>query len=155
MVDSDFSALRSVLLSKISDSENLDQKSSHWLSGTSGFHLNKLKVSGIGGFSPRTKRLPFSKLYHSILQILNFSNLSVPFNSKYYLLSDTALKLQSRSLDNDALRNVFTLNLLDKTLGLFDLVICVIGDGQANFSSPLLLANNKNKVISVNLPEVL
>ena len=52
MVDSDFSSLRSFLLSKISDSENLDQKSSHWLSFTSGFHLNKLKVSGISGFSP-------------------------------------------------------------------------------------------------------
>ena len=33
--------------------------------------------------------------------------------------------------------------------------LCVIGDGQANFVSPVLASNSFSKVISVNLPEVL
>lgn len=49
-----------------------------------------------------------------------------------------------------------TFNFLERHLDFSSInTVCVIGDGQANFVSPLLATDTFPKLISVNLPEVL
>jgi len=136
---------------------NATQKSSHWAARTSRFSVENGKVNGIAGFSSRSIRIPFLTYYlHAFLQFLNFRNFYDAILSKWYGSFDTVLSKQGRSLDNDAYRHVCTFTFLEKYINFSSIdTVCVIGDGQANFVSPLLARNTFSKVISVNLPEVL
>ena len=144
------------ILEMISAGDSELHKSSHWRAHTHKFTINNKKVSGIDGFSPRSRKFPLSDLYHKILQKKNFKNLSIPTNSSWYSLAKEAAKKQNRSLDLDMLRQVFTLDFLENHYPLSKCTnICVIGDGQANFTSIALSSKAFDKIISVNLPEVL
>jgi hypothetical protein len=144
------------LLEMISQGESASHKSSHWQRHTEKFAIKNNKVLGIDGFSPRSRKFPFSNLLHEILQKRNFNNLSIPTNSSWYFLGKVAAKKQCRSFDLDILRQVFTLDFLEGNLNLNSTPnICIIGDGQANFTSIALQSSFFNKIISVNLPEVL
>lgn len=139
------------------ESASQSQKSSHWALLTSRFSVKNGIVKGISGFSPRSYRFPFlSYYYHALLQKLNFENFFDVYHSKWYGIMDNILARQRRSLDNDAYRHVCSLLFLERHIRFQDIhTVCVIGDGQANFVSPILAANTFLKVISVNLPEVL
>jgi hypothetical protein len=63
--------------------------------------------------------------------------------------------MQSREIDTCVARHVFTLELLEKFRNLTRKITCVIGDGQSNFVSQALVTNFSEKLISVNLTEVL
>lgn len=149
-------AIGDQIIEMISQGDSASQKSSHWQKHTKGFAVREGKVSGIDGFSPRSTKFPLSDLLHRIAQRKNFNNLSIPFNSIWYQLGKEATKKQNRSFDLDILRQVFTLDFLENHLHLDSTSnICIIGDGQANFTSIALQSNFFNKIISVNLPEVL
>ncbi len=140
----------------ISQGESASHKSSHWRRHTETFSIINNKVSGIDGFSPRSRKFPFGNLLHKALQKNNFSNLSIPINSSWYHFGNEAAKKQNRSFDLDMLRQVFTLKFLECNLNLNNTPnICIIRDGQANLASIALQSSFFNKVISVNLPEVL
>lgn len=140
----------------ICNSENNVEKSSHWLEHTKNFELINGKVSGIDGFAGRTRKYIGSQYIHSVLQARNFSDLVIPRNSKFYSNALDIAEKQNRCLDLDLLRHVFTFEYLDEKIGLRGMKnICVIGDGQANFASLALNSNLFQKVISINLPEVL
>lgn len=63
---------------------------------------------------------------------------------------------QQKILDESAVRHIFTFQLLEQYGCLqCDMVVCVIGDSQANFVSLGLMSKSFRKVISVNLAEVL
>jgi putative sugar O-methyltransferase len=152
------STLFNDLFALCQSSANQSQKSSHWTKLTSQFRVKKGKIIGISGFSPRSKRLLFlTYYYHAFLQRLNFGkNFLDVYNSRWYGIMDNILARQRRSLDNDAYRHVCTLLFLERHIRFPDIhTVCVIGDGQANFVSPILAVNTFSKVISVNLPEVL
>ena len=149
-------AIADELLEMILQDENASHKSSHWQKHTERFSTRKNKVSGIDGFSPRSRKFPLSDLLHEIAQKKNFANLSIPSESSWYRLGKEATKKQQRSFDLDILRQVFTLNFLESHLNLDSSSnICIIGDGQANCTSIALQSLFFNKIISVNLPEVL
>lgn len=151
------STLFNDLLALCRNSANQSQKSSHWTKLTSQFSVKNGKVSGISGFSPRSARFLFlTYYYHSFLQLLNFRNFLDVYSSRWYGIVDSVLARQRRSLDNDAYRHVCTFLFLERHIPLADIhTLCVIGDGQANFVSPILASNPFSKVISVNLPEIL
>lgn len=149
-------AIEDQLVEMILQGESSSQKSSHWQKHTKKFTIRNKKVSGIDGFSSRSLKFPLSNLIHEIAQKRNFHSLSIPSNSRWFKLGKEAAKKQNRSFDLDILRQIFTLNLLENHLKLSNSSnICIIGDGQANFASIALLSNFFNKIISVNLPEVL
>lgn len=152
----DYSTLVSELLA-ICHRHSSSQKSSHWSSLTSGFRFTNGKVTGISGFSPRSIRIPIFSFYlHALLQWITFPNYPQLFASSWYKLVDRCLAKQHRALDNDACRHAFTFALLSRFLDLSKCpVVCCIGDGQANFVGPALESRIFQKVISVNLPEVL
>lgn len=138
-------------------SVNQGQKSTHWTNLTSQFTYRNGKVTGLSGFSPRSKRLSFfTYYYHLFLQFLNFNDFLIAHRSRWYNIVDQVLSRQQRSLDNDAYRHVCTLSFLENHLNFSDInTVCIIGDGQANFVAPVLADNTFSKVISVNLPEIL
>ena len=147
----------SKLLAIYANDNSSHTKSSHWSSRLTSFAIIKSKVKGIHGFSPRSVRIPiFSYWLHLILQALNFLNFISTYTSKWYQIVDSALLKQRRSLDNDTFRHVSTFLLLENLIDLSKFkTVCVIGDGQANFTLPALESRLFQKVISVNLTEIL
>ena len=144
------------LLKHINLGTNEKQKSSHWLKYTQNFNFKNGEIAGISGFSYATKKFPFLDIYHRFLQKLNYSNVDFSFNSYWYKVALSAMNKQSRIVDSCVLRQVLTMNLLDKKLNLEYLDnICVIGDGQSNFVAIALESNKFKKILSINLPEVL
>ena len=131
-------------------------KSSHWHQHTMNFQFEGDRVSGIDGFSGRSKRYIGSHFLHSFLQDRNFPELVIPRKSHYYSNALLIAKQQKRCLDLDLLRHVFTFHFLDKKIDFTSVKnICVIGDGQSNFASLALSTGLFNKILSINLPEVL
>ena len=144
------------LLEIIASGDNLSQKSSHWLKHTKNFNFRDGCVEGIDGFSNRSRRFPGSSLIQGILQKRNFPNLPIPKESIWHSLAKFTSKQQDRNLDLCMLRHIFTLDHLEKNLNLHQIKnVCVIGDGQANFASLAITSPFFEKIISINLPEVL
>ena len=144
------------LLEIIASEENTSHKSSHWRKHTEKFLFKDGSVAGISGFSNRSPRFIGSNLIHRLLQKRNFPNLAIPKESKWHSLAKFTSKQQDRSLDLCLLRHVFTLDFLEKKLNLDQIKnVCVIGDGQANFVSLAIASLFFEKIISINLPEVL
>lgn len=149
-----FESIREKLVNDLPGSYKV--KSSHWRFHTQSMKITEdLKVLGVDGFSNRTPRFPGS-------QFLHLRNLKKIFPwAKKRLQSpefEEAIKLchqQSREIDTCVARNFFTLDLIERFLKAPINVVCVIGDGQANFVSLSLARNNFNKLVSINLPEVL
>ena len=144
------------LINIVQSGKNTSQKSSHWLKHTEGFSFKDGRVEGINGFSSRSRRMPGSGFIHEILQKRNFADLPIPTQSAWYSAAKFTCRLQGRSLDLCMLRHVFTLDHLAKNLNLHQTKsVCIIGDGQANFASLAITSSFFEKVISINLPEVL
>ena len=64
---------------------------------------------------------------------------------------------QNKCIDVNVMRHYFTFEILQKNIFTHEKIdnVCVIGDGRCNFVSPALKSNFFNKIISVNLTEVL
>ena len=79
------------------------------------------------------------------------------FSSPWHKLFTDVTRSQGRIIDIDALRHIFTFDLIDRYVleNIKVNNVCVIGDGMTNFVSPSLRSKLFKKVISVNLVEVL
>jgi len=134
-----------------------NQKSSHWISHTANAKVvSDTRIADIDGFSSRTPRFPFSSFLHKRAQKRTFSNFDLAIESPFYKIASDFCLAQSRAIDVDVVRHVFTFILLDN-YGFLNKskIACVIGDGQANFVSLAIKSNSFSKIISVNLSEVL
>lgn len=149
-------SIQKKLLNEINSKKNHAQKSSHWAKHTENFEFTDNFVRGIDGFSGRSRRYLGNSYVHTFLQKRNFSDLKIPFDSSYYSHAVSIAKKQHRALDLDLLRHVFTFKFLDKEINLAKIDrICIIGDGQSNGISLALASECFQKVISINLPEIL
>ena len=119
-------------------------KSSHWSHHT--------KVGDGFGVAHRGGRL--NNFWHWSAQRFLHPGDTV-FTSREYSDMRDWCRTQGRALNMDSLRHVFTHRLLNELVPDAR-VICVIGDGQANFTGPALYRPKQGqKLVSVNLPEVL
>ena len=144
------------LLNNIYLGTNEQQKSSHWIKYTKDFSFNNGSISGISGFSYITKKLPLLGSYHRFIQKLNYKNINFSFSNFWYKIALSAMNKQTRIVDSCVLRQVLTLDLLEKKINFKNINnVCVIGDGQSNFAAIALESKKFKKVLSINLPEVL
>ncbi len=149
-----FQSIRENLAADLAESTSV--KSSHWKFHTASMNVSSdFRITGINGFSNRTRRFPGSSILHrrNLIKLFPWAQATI-LSSTF----DTALKIchmQNREIDTCVVRHVLTLELL----GEFSIVnksrTCVIGDGQSNFVSLAISNNFADKLISVNLTEVL
>jgi len=131
-------------------------KSSHWEFHTRQAEISAdSKISGIDGFSNRTRKFPGSTLLHK----RNLKKL-YPWAIKQIgsLEFEQAIQIchaQSREVDSCVARHIFTMDLLEQFKEMPRRRVCVIGDGQSNFVSLALTREFCDKLISINLTEVL
>lgn len=134
-------------------------KSSHWQHYTKNFEYDQSnnKVKGISGFGGNQQTSFLKQIYHNIGQYFVFSKLGKYKKYPEYKQAKEICLQQARCLDLDMLRNVFTLDMLKKELLQKQKIskACIIGDGQSNFCSLALNLKSFDKLIHVNLPEVL
>lgn len=149
-------SIKSQLISLCNLSTSDDEKSSYWSFYLKDYHCDESQIPFIPLIGQNSKRFLFSDEYHKFIQSISFSNLNTDFNSFWYTLALNIVKEQSRSLDYDMFKHVWTFEVLDKSLSFLESnIVCIIGDGQSNFASLALSCPSIQKVISVNLPEVL
>ncbi len=149
-----FKVIRELLVADLYDSSKA--KSSHWDFHTQNSVISSgNKISGIDGFSNRTRRFPGSYTLHkrNLKRIYPWaSNL---IDSNIFQTAKRICHRQQREIDSCVMRHVFTFDLLEKFSEIPRNNVCVIGDGQANFVSLALSTGFSKKLISVNLTEIL
>jgi hypothetical protein len=136
--------------------ESSKAKSSHWRFHTESSVLSSdFRISGINGFSNRTRRFPGSYALHkrNLKRLFPWAKRLVESTS--FLEAKDICHTQRREVDSCVVRHVFTFELLEKYSQITPRIVCVIGDGQANFVSLALSKGFSKKLISVNLTEVL
>ncbi len=149
-----YNLIRQSLVADLQESSKA--KSSHWHFHTQSSELSSdYRISGINGFSNRTRRFPGSYLLHRRNLKKLFPWAKKLIESKSFHAAKEICHLQRREVDSCVLRHVFTFDLLEKYSEISLRKVCVIGDGQANFVSIALSKNFSEKLISVNLTEVL
>lgn len=112
-------------------------------------------MSGINGFSNRTRRFPGSSKLHKRNLIRLFPWAKKTIRSPKFDTAFNICHLQNREIDTCVARHVFTFDLLEEFVNIDKSRTCVIGDGQSNFVSLAITNNFAEKLISVNLTEVL
>ena len=133
-----------------------EAKSSHWEFHTSRAEISTdSKISGIDGFSNRTRKFPGSTSLHKRNLRKLYPWASKQIDSNVFEQAMQICHAQSREIDPCVARHIFTLELLEKFKGISHRRVCVIGDGQSNFVSLALSRNFSDKLISINLTEVL
>jgi hypothetical protein len=131
-------------------------KSSHWEFHTKRAEISSdSKISGIDGFSNRTRKFPGSTSLHKRNLLKLYPWASKQINSTDFEQAIQICHAQSREIDTCVARHIFTMELLENFKGLSHNKVCVIGDGQSNFVSLVLSRNFCDKLISINLTEVL
>jgi len=144
------------LLSDLNSEKNV--KSSYWQYYLKDFDAKEdlTKVFnedfGFGGILPLT---PLRKIYHNFFLLILFGKKF--FFTDLYKIFKNIENEQRRCIDLNVIRHYFTFEFLQKHIFTHEKIdsVCVIGDGRCNFVSPALKSNFFNKVISVNLTEVL
>jgi len=150
----DYNLIRQSLVADLQESSQA--KSSHWRFHTQSSTLSSdYRISGINGFSNRTRRFPGSYILHKRNLKKLFPWAKKLIESKSFLAARKICHAQRREVDSCVLRHVFTFDLLEKYSLISLRNVCVIGDGQANFVSIALSKKFSEKLISVNLTEVL
>ena len=160
-INKKMNSIKNSLIRKIT--VNKSEKSSHWINFTKNIKIsdNDYTVSGIQGFGGNSKRTFFSSLYHKFCQRLFLNKIGKYSKFEAFNHARIISYKQMRNLDLDLLRHVFTFELLKQKVFTYLLPqslkvnCCVIGDGQSNFVSLALFNSGIDKIISVNLPEVL
>jgi hypothetical protein len=136
--------------------ESSKAKSSHWRFHTESSVLSSdFRISGINGFSNRTRRFPGSYGLHKRNLKRLFPWAKRLIDSPSFLAARDICHTQRREVDSCVMRHVFTFELLEEYSQITPRIVCVIGDGQANFVSLALSKGFSEKLISVNLTEVL
>lgn len=155
MFDSSYQVHLQALWDDISGSD--ERKSSHWQKYTQNRQISDTEISGIGGFGNAAKRSPLRQAMHYAFQRYLVGLSDPVFSTRAYKTAKAYCADQGRALDMDALRHVFTMNLLKQYSpnGTIPDCVCIIGDGQANFVSAALCDPSAPKVISINLVDVL
>ena len=102
------SKIKNTLKEFIKDTEN--NKSSHWIHHLGGQNFEDI-YNGMG-FGSFAKKTLFKSLAHKLLAILTFG--SDIFNSREYLAYKKIFDKMNRQIDTDALRHIFTFQLLKK-----------------------------------------
>lgn len=151
-----FQAIASVLRSEIPQSDI--QKSSHWQHYTNERTLNRDgTVSGISGFGGRARRTWLHQKVHDHLQRRVLGKNHPVFEGPAYREASNYTKTQGRALDMDCLRHACTLDLLRAHHQKMSSPrnVTVIGDGQTNFVAAALASGLYQKIVSINLADVL
>lgn len=151
-----FDDLRAALLHGIEESDT--RKSSHWSHYTSGRQISRAgAISGISGFGTRNQRTFLRRTLHSVFQRYLMGFTHPVFKSASYAHARQICRRQERVLDLDVVRHCCTIDLLEtwKSKLNHPSVACVIGDGQANFVTLALASGLFEKVVSVNLVDIL
>lgn len=149
-----YRSLRENLAADLFESSSV--KSSHWKFHTAAIRLTAdFRISGINGFSNRTRRFPASSILHkrNLRKLFPWATeiiRSPDFNKVLEICHK-----QSREIDTCVARHIFTFELFKEYTQLSNHRTCVIGDGQSNFISLAIANNFTEKLISVNLTEVL
>lgn len=131
-------------------------KSSHWEFHTRQAEISSdSKISGIDGFSNRTRKFPGSTSLHKRNLRKLYPWASKQISSFAFEQAIEICHAQSREIDTCVARHIFTMELLENFKEMSRRRVCVIGDGQSNFVSLALSRNFCKKLISINLTEVL
>lgn len=151
-----FETLSRQLMTQLPDSDT--QKSSHWQLYTSDRELrDDGTIRGVSGFGARAKRTIFHQFVHNVLQRRVVGASNPVFRSPGHTAAKEYTRLQRRALDMDVLRHVCTMELLASNHQRMDKPrrVAVIGDGQTNFVAASLASGLYDKVVSINLVDVL
>ena len=143
------------ILNEVEDSQKY--KSSYWIKMTKGISLNEnlFEWSNNGAFGNISEATILKRFYHYFFQRLLFLKDKKIFKSKNYYAMRHICSLVNRNLNLDCLRHVYTHNILDP-IYRESKRICSIGDGRCNFISIIIYCyKNIDKIVHVNLPEVL
>jgi len=149
--------LESIRASLLMDLPNSSiAKSSHWEFHTRQAEISaESKISGIDGFSNRTGKFPGSTSLHKRNLRKLYPWAHKQFSSTNFEQAIQICHAQSREVDSCVARHIFTIDLLEKFKEMPHRIVCVIGDGQSNFVSLALARKFCDKLISINLTEVL
>ena len=132
-------------------------KSSYWQYYLRNFDVkDDLTIDGdIEGFGETRPPTPLRKLLRNFLLIIIYGK-DFLFTDLYKIFKNIENE-QNKCIDINVIRHYFTFEFLQKNILTHEKIdnVCVIGDGRCNFVSPALKINLFNKVISVNLTEVL
>jgi hypothetical protein len=113
----------------------------------------KTNFPGLASYS----KVPIPRiLFEFIVRKVKPRGLKLHNSSPALKAARNMVKMQKRHFDFDVMKHVFVFEILQKFINPKSLNLCVIGDGLGNFVVPALqLRREFNKVISINLPEVL
>ena len=165
MVDIDnMKSLREKIKAEIHYSNNAENQiaSSYWVKHLEGYDsedpLNRVRdgktnFAGLASYS----KVPIPRiLFEFIVRVVKPRGLKLDSRSPVLKAARKMVKVQKRHFDFDVMKHVFVFEILQKFINPESLNVCVIGDGLGNFVVPALqLQKEFNKVISINLPEVL
>ena len=144
-----------VLLTELNSEKHL--KSSHWQYYLRNFDVkDDLTIDGdLGGFGEIQPLSPLRKIFNNFFLIILFGK-DFLFTDLYKIFKNIENE-QNKCIDINVIRHYFTFEFLQKKIFTHEKIdnVCVIGDGRCNFVSPALKSNIFNKIISVNLTEVL
>jgi hypothetical protein len=157
-------SLREKIKYEIANSNNSENQvaSSYWVQHLEGYNcedpLNRFKdgktnFPGLASYS----KVPIPRiLFEFIVRIVKPRSLKLDRRSPALKAAREMVKAQKRHFDFDVMKHIFVFEIFRKFVNPKSLNICVIGDGLGNFVVPALqLQQEFNKVISINLPEVL
>jgi hypothetical protein len=157
-------SLREKIKSEIVNLNNAENQiaSSYWLRHLEGYNsedpLNRVKdgktnFPGLASYS----KVPIPRiLFEFVVRVVKPRSLKLDRRSPALKAAREMVKAQKRHFDFDVMKHVFVFEIFRKFINPKSLNVCVIGDGLGNFVVPALqLQREFNKVISINLPEVL
>tara|TARA_B100000575_G_C22981414_1_gene566266 strand:- start:101 stop:967 length:867 start_codon:yes stop_codon:yes gene_type:complete len=128
------------------------EKSSYWQHYIDEVKLNFYDIHAVSLFGTFSKKNFLKNFLHRFFQYLIHGNKFLR-TCEYQIYKNLCDK-ENRNLDQNVVRHILTLNLLNK-MKLLHGNICIIGDGKANFVGGLIEMDKKIKIYSINLPEIL
>ena len=137
-----------------------DATSSYWRQMHADFAYADGTLLSAKGFGTRTPRAVglLGPLHWWLQRPFRADGENFPAFAKFLAAGKTVARRHGRAFDYDALRQVLTVSLIDAVVPQAlsgDGVVAVIGDGFAMLSSLFLLANDRTRVVLVNLTKTL
>ena len=157
-------SLREKIKYEIVKSNNAENQisSSYWIKHLEGYNsedpLNRVKdgktnFPGLASYS----KVPIPRiLFEFLVRIVKPRSLKLDRRSPALKAAREMVKAQKRHFDFDVMKHVFVFEIFRKLINPKSLNVCIIGDGLGNFVvTALQLQTEFNKIVSINLPEVL
>ena len=129
------------------------EKSSYWHHYIDKVNFNYYDKKLTSQFGTYSKKHYLKNLLHHFFQIIIYgiSFLYLP----EFRIYKSLCKKENRNIDQNVVRHIFTLNVLNKHNLIKD-TVCVIGDGKTNCVGGLIELHKKDiRIFSINLPEIL